>query len=42
MHSMVKARDDLQKIGLDGWIHKDYDLLTQGKLPAQQEQYDSG
>ena len=42
MHSMVKARDDLQKIGLDGWIHKDYGLLTQGKLPAQQEQYDSG
>ena len=42
MRSMVKARDDLKKIGLDGWIHKDYDLLVRGELPAQQEQYDSG
>ena len=32
MHSMVKARDDLVSIGLDGWIHEHYDLLVQGKL----------
>lgn len=42
MHSMVKARDDLKNIGLDGWLHKDYDLLVEGKLPTQQVQYDSG
>ena len=38
MHSMVKARDDLKKIGLDGWIHENYDLLVAGKL----QQVDDG
>lgn len=32
MHSMVKARDNLVELGLDGWIHEHYDLLVQGKL----------
>ncbi len=32
MYSMVKARDDLKAIGLDGWIHKNYDLLVNGQL----------
>lgn len=37
MHSMVKARDDLNKLGLDGWIHENYDLLVQGKLDPLEE-----
>lgn len=42
MYAMVKARDDLVEIGVDGWIHEDYDLLVAGNLPYQQEQYDRG
>lgn len=42
MHSMVKARDLLRDIGLDGWIHRDYDLLVQGKLPSQLVQCTAG
>lgn len=37
MHSMVRARDDLKKLGLDGWIHENYDLLVQGKLDVLEE-----
>ena len=37
MHSMVKARDDLKNIGLDGWIHENYDLLVTGKLTQVDE-----
>ena len=42
VYSMVDTRDALINMGLDGWIYKDYDLLVQGKLPEQQELYDSG
>ncbi|PID33255.1 hypothetical protein CR969_01720 [Candidatus Saccharibacteria bacterium] len=37
MYSMVKARDDLKAIGLDGWIHENYDLLVSGKLDKAAE-----
>ena len=37
MHSMVKARNDLKNIGLDGWIHKNYDLLVSGELTQVDE-----
>lgn len=37
MHSMVKARNELKNIGLDGWIHKNYDLLVNGELTEVDE-----
>lgn len=37
MHSMVEARDNLLKLGLDGWIHENYDLLVQGKMDKLEE-----
>lgn len=37
MYSMVKARDDLLDIGIEGWIHENYDLLVQGKLDKLEE-----
>lgn len=42
MHDMVQARDDLVAAKLDGWIHEHYDLLVQGKMPAQHDLYESG
>jgi hypothetical protein len=31
MHDMVRARDELCALGLDGWIHPDYDAYVRGE-----------
>src|SRR5690606_33482556 len=31
MHEMVQAKNDLIKLGLDGWIHPDYEAFVRGE-----------
>lgn len=31
MHEMVQARDELIELGLDGWIHPDYEAFVRGE-----------
>ena len=31
VHEMVQAKNDLLALGLDGWIHPDYEAYVQGK-----------
>ena len=34
MHKMVQSKNDLVKLGLDGWIHPDYELFVRGEKKA--------
>ena len=33
MKEMVAAKDELIALGLDGWIHPDYEALVRGEMP---------
>lgn len=35
MKEMVETRDELVRLGHDGWIHPDYDSLVKGQKQEQ-------
>lgn len=42
MHDMVRARDELCNLGLDGWIHPDYDAYVRGEHKERIERAANG
>lgn len=42
MKEMVGARDELQALGIDGWIHPDYDAYVNGEKLEDVRRWQSG